>query len=208
MVHVKVCGITNLDDARASLDAGAYALGFNFYPKSPRYIAPDQAARIIEQLPDSVLTVGVFVNEPDSNTIQTASKVAGIRALQLHGDESPAFCKSLKGWFTIKALRVNDDFDPKQVSEFETDAILLDTFNAGTYGGSGQVFDWTAAVRAKAFVQKLFLAGGLNPANVEHAIETVRPFAVDVCSGVESAPGRKDLAKLSAFLQATRKAGR
>ena len=208
MVHVKVCGITNLDDARASVDAGAYALGFNFYPKSPRYVTPTQAARIIEQLPDSVLTVGVFVNEADSNAIQTVAKAAGIRALQLHGDESPAFCKSLKGWFTIKALHVNDDFNPEQVSEFGTDAILLDTFKAGTYGGSGQVFDWTTAVRAKAFVHKLFLAGGLNPANVEHAIETVQPFAVDVCSGVESAPGRKDLAKLTAFLQATRKAGR
>jgi phosphoribosylanthranilate isomerase len=208
MVQVKVCGITNPDDARASVDAGAYALGFNFYPKSPRYIEPVQAARIIEQLPKSVLAVGVFVNESNSEAIQTAVQTAGVRAVQLHGDETPSFCKMLNGLFVIKALRVDDDFDPAEAATFETDAILLDAFGAGMYGGSGKIFDWTVAARTKPLVKKLFLAGGLNSTNVGQAIITVRPYAVDVCSGVESAPGQKDVKKLTAFMDATRKANR
>lgn len=206
MVQVKVCGITNLDDARASVDAGAFALGFNFYSKSPRYIEPERASRIIEQLPQSVLSVGVFVNEPDNEAIQTAAKTAGIRAVQLHGDESPSFCQTLKNLFVIKALRVDHDFDPSDAARFETDAILLDAFSAGIYGGSGNTFDWTVAGRTKPLVKKLFLAGGLNATNVGLAIETARPFALDVCSGVERAPGRKDLMKLAAFMDAIRKA--
>jgi phosphoribosylanthranilate isomerase len=206
MVQVKVCGITNLDDARASVDLGAYALGFNFYPKSPRYIEPVLAAGIIEQLPQSVLSVGVFVNEPNSQTIQTAAQTAGIRAVQLHGDESPSFCQTLKDLFVIKALRVDDDFHPTHAARFQTEAILLDAFTAGMYGGSGKVFDWTVAIRTKPLVKKLFLAGGLNATNVGAAILTVQPYAVDVCSGVESAPGLKDLRKLAAFMDATRKA--
>jgi phosphoribosylanthranilate isomerase len=208
MVQVKVCGITNPDDARASVDAGAYALGFNFYPKSPRYIEPVQAARIIEQLPKSVLAVGVFVNESNSEAIQTAVQTAGVRAVQLHGDESPSFCKTLTGLFVIKALRVDHDFDPAEAATFKTDAVLLDAFGAGMYGGSGKIFDWTVAARTKPLVKKLFLAGGLNSTNVGQAIITVRPYAVDVCSGVESAPGQKDVKKLSAFMDATRKANR
>jgi len=206
MVAVKVCGITNLNDARASLEAGAYALGFNFYPQSPRYIAPLQAARIIQQLPNSVLAVGVFVNELDSEAIQTVAKTTGIQAAQLHGDESPSFCKSLNDLFVIKALRVGDGFDPAGAARFETGAILLDALSAGVFGGSGKTLDWTVAARTKEFVHKLFLAGGLNATNVGQAIQTVQPYAVDVCSGVESAPGRKDPAKLSAFMEAIQKA--
>ena len=206
MVRVKVCGITNLEDARASVEAGAYALGFNFYPKSPRYIEPVHAAEIIEQLPESLLTVGVFVNEPNNESLEVAARTARVGAVQLHGDETPSFCESLKGWFVIKALRVRDDFDPSEASQFETEAILLDSFSNRVFGGSGEVFDWDVARRTSAFAKKLFLAGGLNATNVRSAIEAVQPFAVDVCSGVESAPGRKDLGKLSAFMNATRKA--
>ncbi len=208
MVAVKVCGITNLKDARASVEAGANALGFNFYSQSPRYISPLDAARIIQQLPESVLAVGVFVNELDDEAIQTVAKTTGIRAVQLHGDESPSFCKSLNGLFVIKALRVGDGFDPAEAAKFKTDAILLDAFSAGVYGGSGKLFDWTIAARTKEFVNKLFLAGGLNASNVGQAIQTVQPYAVDVCSGVESAPGRKDPIKLSAFMDAIQRAGK
>jgi phosphoribosylanthranilate isomerase len=205
MTRVKVCGITNLNDARASVEAGAYALGFNFYPKSPRYLPPVEAAEIIRQLPEGVFAVGVFVNEPDAYAIQTAATTAGIHAAQLHGEEPPSFCKSLKGLFIIKALRVGDGFRPSEAASFGTDAILLDAFTAGIYGGTGQAFDWTVAARTKEFVRKLFLAGGLNATNVGRAIETVQPYAVDVCSGVESSPGRKDPAKLGAFMDAIRK---
>lgn len=205
MARVKVCGITNLNDARASVEAGACALGFNFYPKSPRYLPPLEAAEIIRQLPEGVFAVGVFVNEPDSTAIKAVAKMAGIHAVQLHGEESPSFCNSLNDLFVIKALRVRDDFHPREAASFETDAILLDAFKAGLYGGTGQPFDWTVAARTKEFVRKLFLAGGLNATNVGQAIKAVQPYAVDVCSGVESSPGRKDPAKLYAFMDATRK---
>ena len=205
MVRVKVCGITNLSDAQACVEAGAYALGFNFYPKSPRYLPPLEAAEIIRQLPDDVFAVGVFVNEPDSVAIEAAAKAAGIHAVQLHGDESPSFCNSLNDLFIIKALRVGDDFHPAEAARFKTNAILLDAFKAGLYGGTGQAFDWTVAALTKGFVRKLFLAGGLNATNVGLAIQTVQPYAVDVCSGVESSPGRKDPVKLRAFMDAIRK---
>ena len=208
MTRVKVCGITNLNDARASVEAGAYALGFNFYPKSPRYLPPLEAAEIIRQLPEGVFAVGVFVNEPDSAAIKTAARIAGIHAVQLHGEEPPSFCNSLNDLFIIKALRVGDGFHPAEAASFETDAILLDAFKAGLYGGTGQAFDWTVAVRTKEFVKKLYLAGGLNPTNVAEAIRTVQPYAVDVCSGVESSPGRKDPAKLCAFMDEIRKVGK
>ena len=200
MARVKVCGITNLNDARASVEAGAYALGFNFYPKSPRYLPPLEAAKIIRQLPEGVFAVGVFVNETDSAAIKTAAEIAGIHAVQLHGEESPSFCNSLNDLFIIKALRVGDNFHPAAAASFETDAILLDAFKAGLYGGTGQAFDWTVAARTKEFARKLFLAGGLNATNVGRAIKTVQPYAVDVCSGVESSPGRKDPAKMCAFM--------
>ena len=205
MVRVKVCGITNLNDARACVEAGAYALGFNFYPKSPRYLPLLEAAEIVSKLPEGVFAVGVFVNEPDSVELRTAAKTAGLHAVQLHGDESPSFCKSLNGLFVIKALRVGGGFRPSQAASFDTDAILLDAFSSGLYGGTGQSFDWTVAARTKEFARKLFLAGGLNATNVGQAIKAVRPYAVDVCSGVEISPGRKDLAKLSAFMDAIRK---
>lgn len=206
MVHVKICGITNLDDALASVDAGAHALGFNFYRASPRYIEPADACRIIKLLPESVLTVGVLVNELTSETVQRVADVAGVQAVQLHGDETPLFCEQLKDLFVIKALRVDDDFEPEQVAQFQTDAILLDGYSGQLYGGAGKTFDWTVAARTRPLVKKLFLAGGLNATNVGEAVATVNPYAVDVCSALENAPGRKDLAKLVAFMDATREA--
>jgi phosphoribosylanthranilate isomerase len=202
MVHVKICGITNLDDALASVGAGAFALGFNFYRQSPRYIEPAAARAIIEELPVSLLSVGVFVNLRDSEEVRRLAGEAGVKAVQLHGDESPAYCQELKDLFVIKALRVSTDFQPEDAARYETESILLDGFSPIVFGGAGQSFDWSIAARTRSLVPKLFLAGGLNETNVASAIEAVQPYAVDACSGLESAPGRKDMAKVRAFINA------
>lgn len=207
MIRIKICGITSLEDAQASVGAGAHALGFNFFRQSPRYIEPIQARRIIEQLPTSVLSVGVFVNEPAPEDVEQVAHEAGVRAVQLHGDESPEYCRKLKDLFVIKGLRVNSEFKPEQVMQYQTDAILLDGFSGRAYGGSGQTFDWSVAKSTRPYVVKLFLAGGLNASNVGSAIAAVQPYAVDACSGLESVPGRKDGAKVRAFIAAVREAG-
>lgn len=208
MVRVKICGITNLEDARASIDAGAHALGFNFYQPSPRYIEPSAARRIIDELPASILSVGVFVNLPDPEQVIRLANEAGVQAVQLHGDESPEYCQHLKHFFVIKALRVNREFEPERASEFETEAVLLDGFSPVAYGGVGQRFDWSVAMRTRKLVEKLFLAGGLDANNVAAAIKLVQPYAVDACSGLESVPGRKDMAKVRAFIEAAHEASR
>ena len=204
MTLVKVCGITTIEDARLCVDAGVYALGFNFYPKSPRYIEPSRAAEIIDQLPSELMTVGVFVNE-DREFVKTAAATSRVTAVQLHGDETPSFCDGLADLPVIKALRVRDAFDPAEASQFATEAILLDAFCSNLFGGSGKTFNWELARRTKPLVKKLFLAGGLDANNVRLATQEIRPFAVDVCSGVESVPGRKDSWKLSGFMKAIRK---
>jgi phosphoribosylanthranilate isomerase len=206
MVRVKICGITNLGDALASVEAGAHALGFNFYRDSPRYIEPSAARRIIDELPASVLTVGVFVNERSEQVMRYAS-VAGVQAVQLHGDESPAYCRELQDLFVIKALRVSSDFKAEQAARYETGAILLDGFTTRAYGGAGQTFDWSVAARIRPLVAKLFLAGGLNAKNVAEAIACVQPYAVDACSALEITPGQKDQDRVRAFIDATQKAG-
>jgi phosphoribosylanthranilate isomerase len=204
MVRVKICGITNLADALACADAGADALGFNFYQESPRYIEPAAVRRITEQLPASIQCVGVFVNLPDAAQVKRLASEAGVQAVQLHGDESPAYCQKLKDLFVIKALRVKSDFNPEQVARYETEAVLLDGFSRVAFGGTGQIFDWSIAMRCRDLVAKLFLAGGLNANNVAAAIEAVQPYAVDACSGLESVPGRKDMRKVRAFIEAAR----
>ena len=205
MVFVKICGITNLEDALAATRAGADALGFNFYGRSPRYINPADARRIVEQLPDEVMTVGVFVNEEPEHVERTADEV-GLKAVQLHGDESPQYCRALKGRFVIKALRVGALFAPQSVKEYEADAILLDAFAVDVRGGTGRKVDWNIAREMSELVPKLFLAGGLSPENVSEAVALVKPFAIDVCSSLESAPGRKDAERVRAFIKAARAA--
>jgi phosphoribosylanthranilate isomerase len=207
MVRVKICGITNLDDALASIKAGADALGFNFYQQSPRYIEPLAAREIIQQLPASILCVGVFVNLPNPDQVKLQAREAGVQAVQLHGDESPAYSRELKDLFVIKALRVGRDFDPEQAAGYETDAVLLDGFSPVVFGGAGQTFDWSIAIRTRPLVDKLFLAGGLTENNVAAAVESVQPYAVDACSGIERIPGRKDIGKVRAFIAAVRGAG-
>jgi len=197
-VKLKVCGLTSLDDARAAIDCGAEYLGFNFYPKSPRYIAPAAARAIIERLPDDVYSVGVFVNEPRPEDVVEILRASGAQMAQLHGDESPAYCSGVGAERVIKALRADDDFDAQRVLDYPASAILLDAFDAKLYGGTGRTANWAVA-REAAKLTRIFLAGGLSPDNIVEAIRAVEPFAVDVNSGVESAPGRKDSSKLQAL---------
>lgn len=202
MTRVKICGITNLDDALEAVAAGADALGFNFYPRSQRYITPQAARIIIEQLPADVLTVGVFVNEKGPQDVLRIAAEAKVCAVQLHGDESPAYCRALASLPVIKALRVAEGFVPESVLEYETEAILLDAFDGRERGGTGRTFDWEIARRVRDVVPKLYLAGGLSVENVAEAVERVRPYSVDACSRLEREPGRKDKERVRSFISA------
>jgi phosphoribosylanthranilate isomerase len=204
MVKVKVCGITNREDALFAVEAGADALGFNFYAPSPRYISPEDARRIIEELPSATLCVGVFVNEESPGAVASIAVMSGVGAVQLHGDESPEYCAALTEERVIKALRVGKDFVPEQATRYPTESILLDAFCASARGGTGETFDWALARKTREVVAQLFLAGGLTPENIAGAIVAVAPYAVDVCSGVELAPGRKDMSRVRAFISAVR----
>ena len=202
MTLVKICGITNLEDALAAVAAGADAVGFNFYKPSLRYITPQAARAIIEQLPDSVLAVGVFVNEED---VMSVANESGIKALQLHGDESPDYCRELAANAqVIKTLAVSDSFDPKLAAAYQVDAIMLDTRDNRLRGGTGRVFDWSIAQQVSQIVPKLYLAGGLSPENVKEAINRVRPYAVDACSSLEDSPGTKNHVRMRAFVDTVR----
>jgi phosphoribosylanthranilate isomerase len=204
MTLIKICGITNLEDAVAAVAAGADALGFHFYKPSPRYITPQTAREIIEQLPDSVLKVGVFVNEASPKLVQNIANESGINALQLHGDESPDYCNELADQYLIKALAVSHDFDTQVIERYQVDAIMLDTKHKTLRGGTGRVFDWSIAQEVSKIVPKLYLAGGLSPENVAEAIETVRLYAVDACSSLEDRPGIKNHDRLRAFVTAVK----
>jgi phosphoribosylanthranilate isomerase len=208
MVRVKICGITNLADARRSVDAGADALGFNFYAKSPRYIAPAEARAIAQRLPRHILTVGVFVNAPVAAILKIAL-AAELNVLQLHGDESPALVRKLRVRYpVVKAFRVGEGFTLAQLKRFQSaDAFLLDAFDPGLRGGTGKTFDWRVARAARKY-GPIVLAGGLTPENIAEAIAKTEPFAVDVCSGVEKSPGKKDAARLKALMAAIERAKR
>ncbi|MEO6725606.1 MAG: phosphoribosylanthranilate isomerase [Blastocatellia bacterium] len=200
-VKLKVCGITSLQDARAAIACGAEYLGFNFYLKSPRYIAPLAARAIIEQLPGEIVTVGIFVNEAQPPDVIEILQSSGARMAQLHGDEDAGYCAAVGSERVIKALRAGDDFDVRQVLKYPAAAILLDAFDKTLYGGTGKMANWQVAREAAKYV-KLFLAGGLSPENIAEAVQAAEPFAVDVNSGVESAPGVKDAGKLQALASA------
>ncbi len=199
-VRLKVCGITSLEDARAAIECGAEFLGFNFYRKSPRYISPDAVRAIIELLPKDATTVGIFVNEARPEDVIEILKTSGAKLAQLHGDEDAAYCEAVGAERVIKALRVAENFDVKQVLNYPAWAILLDAFDKNLYGGTGKTANWEVASGA-AKLTRLFLAGGLSPENITEAIRAVEPFAVDVNSGVESAPGKKDAIKLKKLKQ-------
>jgi phosphoribosylanthranilate isomerase len=196
-VRVKICGVTRLEDALLAARLGADALGFNFWPRSPRHLAPEAAAAIVRRLPPSVATFGVFV-DPTREELLAALAVSGIGVVQLHGDEPPALCATL-GVPVVKALRVRDRHDLARIASYDVRAFLLDSASAG-YGGSGAAFDWDLAAGVAREVPVL-LAGGLRPENVADAVRAVRPLGVDVASGVESAPGLKDAARMEAFIR-------
>jgi phosphoribosylanthranilate isomerase len=204
MTRVKVCGVTNLEDALAALDAGAEMLGFNFYARSPRCVSPAEARRVVERLPEGVECVGVFVNEPSPEDVARVAGESGVGAVQLHGDETPEFCRALRGLKVIKALRVGPGYTAASAAAYPADAVLLDAYVAGEFGGTGHTFDWSLARRTRDAVPRLLLAGGLRPENVAAAVAAVRPYAVDVCSGVEAAPGRKSPALMRLFVERVR----
>jgi phosphoribosylanthranilate isomerase len=198
MTKVKICGITNLEDALLSAKFGADALGFNFYEKSPRYIAPEKAREITEQLPPEILKVGVFVNESLERIAEIAA-IAKLDALQLHGEETPEFARELKAKTNleiIKAFRVSPNFQPEDVLNYETDAILLDAYSPKEHGGTGETFDWEIAKKVQEIFPKMYLAGGVSNENIRSAIHHVRPFAIDTCSRIEIEKGKKDKIKL------------
>jgi phosphoribosylanthranilate isomerase len=193
VTKVKICGITNYEDAAAAMDMGADVLGFNFYPKSPRFIAPEKAAQIISRLPAFVDIAGVFVNEPFDKIRDTIDQCR-LDWVQLHGDEDPQFCHLFLSIDvkTMKALRVSDKADIKQADSFFTDAVLLDAFHPERYGGTGLTFDWNIIGHIG---KRVFLAGGINPDNAAAAVE-LGVYGIDVCSGIESQPGKKDHKKM------------
>ncbi|HXX70906.1 MAG TPA: phosphoribosylanthranilate isomerase [Candidatus Acidoferrum sp.] len=205
-VKVKICGITNWADAQRAMKAGAALLGFNFYAKSPRYIAPAKARRIVRRLPPRVLAVGVFVNETEQKMLRIARSV-GLDRLQLHGDEPPdTVARLTRSLPVIKAFRAGDSFHPRKLARFKrASAILLDGFDRRRPGGTGKTFDWRRARGAKRYA-RIFLAGGLTPENVGDAIRIVKPYAVDVCSGVEAKLGKKDPERIEALMRAVRAA--
>ena len=203
-VKVKVCGMTRLKDALVAVEVGADAVGFIFYKKSPRSVTMKTVREIVLELPPFVDTVGVFVDE----TAEQINKIAdycNLDIIQLHGDESPTFCKKIRRK-VIKAFRIKDMQSVKKLSSFQVSGFLLDTFSDNLHGGTGKVFDWNLALPAKKF-GPVIMAGGLTPNNVQQAVRQIRPYGVDVCSGVESEPGIKDHKKVRAFLN-NAKAGR
>lgn len=199
--RIKICGITNAEDAHQAVAAGADALGFVFYGKSPRCVDPERVREIVNGLPPFVTRVGLFVNAAPGEILEVMS-IARLNVAQLHGDETPEDCSP--GEFpVIKAIRVRNADSLTGVERYPVAALLLDAWSDASYGGTGRQFDWQL-VRDLARQRPCILAGGLNPGNVREAIRTVRPYAVDVSSGVERAPGRKDHAKVEEFIRQVR----
>ena len=197
-VKVKICGMTNLKDVKVAVDDGVDAVGFIFYKKSPRSVTMQAVRKIVLELPPFVDSVGIFVNE----TAEQINKIAdrcNLDRVQLHGNESPTFCKKIRRR-VIKAIRVKDIQSLKKLSDYPVSSFLLDTFSEDQYGGTGRVFDWNLAYPAKKY-GPIILAGGLTPNNVRQAIQRIQPYGVDVCSGVESQPGIKDHKKMQIFLK-------
>jgi phosphoribosylanthranilate isomerase len=201
MTRVKICGITNLEDALFAADAGADALGFVFYAKSPRYIAPERAREIVLRLPPFVAKVGIFVNE-ELDQVEKIMAYCHLDYAQLHGDEPPEQVAALAPR-AIKAVRVRSAADIERLAQYQAIAYLLDTYHPTKHGGTGEAFDWELAVEAKSH-GPIILAGGLTPDNVGDAIERVHPYAVDVSSGVEAAPGIKDHQKVQRIIIAAK----
>ncbi len=203
-VKVKICGITSIEDAEEAVEAGADALGFMFYPGSPRHVTLEAAQVIERRLPPFIIRTGVFVDAAAEEVFE-AMHLCGLNLLQFHGHETPEYCRQF-GMMTMKAFRVRGPESLLEIPKYTTDAYLLDSFVPGRQGGTGEMFNWNLAVEAKEFGKPIFLAGGLTPEIVGDAVKLVQPFGVDVSSGVESSPGKKDAAKMRAFVAAVRSA--
>jgi len=206
MVKVKICGITSLEDALTAIEAGADALGFVFCSASPRNISPQLAAEIIRRLPPFVQTVGLFVDE-ELSTVNAIADRCGLDVVQLHGAEAPDYCLAVRRR-VIKAFRVKDITTLDSLEQYQVAGYLLDAWSATAHGGTGKTFNWEIAAEAVRSGRSIVLAGGLTPENVAEAVNNVRPYAVDVSSGVESAPGCKDHRKLFEFTQNAKHAAR
>ena len=202
MTQIKICGITSLQDALTAAGCGADALGFIFYQASPRHVTPETARAVCRDLPDGVVRVGVFVNE-DPSKVREIVDFCGLDLIQLHGDEPPDYCRRFPAERLIKAVSFQGDGDPAALADYAVRAILLDHHEAGRYGGTGKQSDWNWAGRIKA-LYLLILAGGLHEGNIEEAIRTVAPDAVDLNSGVEHSPGNKDPEKVKRIIEIIR----
>jgi phosphoribosylanthranilate isomerase len=196
---IKICGITNIEDACFAAASGADAIGFIFHAPSPRYVTPERAKEIIEKLPHGITKVGVFVNH-DAKEVKKIMTLCSLDMVQLHGAESPAFCRRFPRSQVIKALALRGEDDLAQLREYPIKAMLVDAFDPQRHGGTGEKADWALAARVKE-LHPLILAGGLSLTNIQEAIELVSPDAVDINSGVESAPGRKDHAKVKEIIE-------
>jgi len=207
-IKIKICGVTNLNDARASAELGADMIGFNFYPRSPRYIEPKAVREIVDELPRGICAVGVFV-DTDPGEIRRSAELAGIRCIQLHGDLASKTCSELAREFrVIRAFSTDTRFRPENAAAFPDCDVLVDAHHPHLRGGTGQTCDWPVALATLPFTRFLILSGGLTAQNVGGAIVAVTPHAVDVCSGVESAPRAKDHRALKHFVAAVRAAER
>jgi phosphoribosylanthranilate isomerase len=202
-MKVKVCGITNYGDAAMALDEGVDALGFNFFSRSPRYIRPEDARLIIRRIPPLAVTVGLFVNVDEPDQVSMAARAAGVQVLQLHGDETPEYCRALADWILIKAVRIGKNGIPSGLEAYPVQAFLLDARDDALFGGTGKSFDWSLA-RQMQGMRPILVAGGLRPDNVREAIRVAAPYGVDVCSGVECEPGKKDSVRLRQFMDEVR----
>ncbi len=205
MTRIKICGVTDPEDARNAALLGADAIGLNFYEGSPRSVSPERALRIIESLPPLVTTVGVFVNYTDPEALEDFAASIRLDAVQLHGDESPDYCSVISRVKVVKAFRVGEGFKVETLRNYPAQAFLLDAYSNDEFGGTGRVFNWDQVAGANAFGE-VILAGGLRPENVDRAIDQLHPFAVDVSSGVESEPGKKDYELMREFVEAVHRA--
>jgi len=207
-IQIKICGVTNARDAKTCVELGADMIGFNFYPASPRYIEPTIVRGIVDALPARTCAVGVFV-DADPAEIRKLTKIAGVRCVQLHGHTTPESCNELAREFrVIRALSTDTQFEPEQTAAFPECDVLIDAYHPELRGGTGQTCDWSAARAAMRHTRFLILSGGLDAQNVGRAIAAVTPHAVDVCSGIESAPGVKDHDAIKDFIAAVRTAER
>ncbi len=201
IVKIKICGMTCLEDTLLAIEGGADAVGFIFYKKSPRYVSAKTVKTIVAALPPFIETVGVFVNESADQINRTVDSCK-LSAVQLHGNESPVFCKKISRK-VIKAVRVKGRDSFKGLSSYKVSAFLLDAYSDQQQGGTGETFDWRLVSEGKKY-GPVILAGGLDPSNVDHAIQKVKPYGVDVCSGVERVPGKKDPFRLKEFIKAAK----